>query len=579
MQIASWNHTGSEPSLRNIEGMPDFFIGKPFTRRQLGLILALLMLLTVIPRLLLARQISVICDDGYFYLSVVEMWKQGQTDAALNYLNLNIFPFILWGLESAGLAFPWNFKLWGILISGLTVLPLFGLVRRLFNDRWATIAVLLFAMHPELIKLSVEPIRESTYWFCFILASYSLLRCATSRNNIAAPITAGLATACTVLTRSEGWTLIPLAFFWLFSLAPATVSRLRQTQRIVIILAMIPLCMFVMNLTLLAGHHHWEWGRFDRIPKFVEWIQTHTSPAYSPQSKTMPAATHSSPRPPHATTGIDNASSTPKSIDKHDNEQAIWFEFLNKFSESFEYFNLVLLIVGLTQCHRILRSRTYAPLAIIAAAILFVVFVLLVQHRNINGRYFLTVLIITLPIQAAGAACLIQFIHSIATPTTISHNQKLVVTTGIVLTVSLLFWFEALTSRHESRVAQANLGKYLHTTFGPFEKVETDRKSGRVGFHTIGKMPNILYNTIQNKFSHPDLLILVRPVRPAHRARAHRCGLTEIPLRDLRQSEFTAFVHPSRIDQGSAPNTQPQIGGKNGNQPAPSITSRPEVLR
>ncbi|WP_146369531.1 ArnT family glycosyltransferase [Symmachiella macrocystis] len=559
--------------------MPEFFIGKPFTQRKLGLILALLVLLTVIPRLLLAWQISSICDDGYFYLSVVEMWKQGQTDAALNYLNLNIFPFILWGLESTGLAFPWNFKIWGILISGLTVFPLFGLVRRLFNDRWATIAVLLFAMHPELVKLSVEPIRESTYWFCFILASYLLLRCATSRDNIATPIAAGLATAGAILTRTEGWTLIPLACFWLLSLAPATVSRLRQTQRIVIVLVMIPLCMFAMNLTLLAGYPHWQWGRFDRVPKIVAWMQSQASPANSPQAKTMTAATQSRPLPSHSTAGNDNSSSTPRKIDNRDDEKAIWFEFLNQFSESFEYFNLVLFIVGLTQCHRMLLSRTYAPLLMIAAAILIAVFVMLVQHQNINGRYFLSVLIITLPIQASGAIFLILFIQSIALPTTISHNQKLVVTAGFVLTVSLLFWFEALTSRHKGRVAEATLGKHLCTTFGPFEKVETDRKSGRVGFHTIGKMPNILYNTIQKKFTHPDLLILVRPVRPAHRARAHRCGLTEIPLQDLRQSEFTAFVHPSRIDQSSEPKAQPQIGGENGTPPDPSITSRPEVLR
>ncbi len=559
--------------------MPEFFIGKPFTQRQLGLILTLLMLLTVIPRLLLARQISVICDDGYFYLSVVEMWKQGQTDAALNYLNLNIFPFILWGLESAGLAFPWNFKIWGILISGLTVMPLFGLVRRLFNDRWATLAVLLFAMHPELVKLSVEPIRESTYWFCFILASYLLLRCATSRDNIATPIAAGLATAGTILTRTEGWTLIPLACFWLFSLAPATVSRLRQTQRIAIVLAMIPLCMFAMNLTLLTEYPHWQWGRFDRVPKIVAWMQSQVSPANIPQAKTMAAATQSRPRLSHSTTETDNSSSNLKSIEKRADEKAIWFEFLNKFSESYEYFNLVLLIVGLTQCHRLLRSRTYAPLLMIAAAILLAVLVLLVQHRNINGRYFLSVFIITLPIQAAGAACLIQIIQSVALPKTISHHQKLVVTATFVLSVSLIFWFEALTSRHESRVAQANLGKYLRTTFGPFEKVETDRKSGRVGFHTIGKMPNILYNTIQKKYTHPDLLILVRPVRAVHRARAHRSGLREIPLHDLPQSEFTAFVHPSRIHQNSASKAKPHIDVENGNQSDPSITSRSEVLR
>ena len=162
-------------------------VAESFSRRQLCLVLSMLVLMTAIPRILMAWQLIGICNDGYYYLSVARMWEQGQTEAALSYLNVNTYPLILWGLKSVGLPFAWDFKLWGVLVSCLTVFPLFGLARRLFNDRVAGVAVLLFAIHPELIELSVEPIREPTFWFLFLLTSYLLHRCATSAEAVSKP--------------------------------------------------------------------------------------------------------------------------------------------------------------------------------------------------------------------------------------------------------------------------------------------------------------------------------------------------------------------------------------------------------
>ena len=45
-------------------------------------------------------------------------------------------------------------------MSSLTVLPLFGWTRRQFDDRLATIACLLYAVHPKLIEWSPELVRD-----------------------------------------------------------------------------------------------------------------------------------------------------------------------------------------------------------------------------------------------------------------------------------------------------------------------------------------------------------------------------------------------------------------------------------
>ena len=68
---------------------------------------------------------------------------------------------------------------WGVTISSLVVLPLWGWARRQFDDRVALVACLLYAVHPKMIEWSPEAMRDPTFWFLFMLAIYWLWRAIT----------------------------------------------------------------------------------------------------------------------------------------------------------------------------------------------------------------------------------------------------------------------------------------------------------------------------------------------------------------------------------------------------------------
>ena len=61
-------------------------------------------------------------------------------------------------------------------ISSLVVLPLWGWVRRQFDDRVALVACLLYITHPKFIVESPEVMCDPTFWFFFTLAMYCMWR-------------------------------------------------------------------------------------------------------------------------------------------------------------------------------------------------------------------------------------------------------------------------------------------------------------------------------------------------------------------------------------------------------------------
>ena len=529
--MATLTHPSGETLFRPGDVLDGFLNAPPLSRRHRIFLLAALILLTAAPRLLLAWQSTVICDDGYYYLSVARMWQQGQIDAALSYLNLNTYPLILWGLESAGLPAPWSYKLWGVFASCLSVLPLFGWVRRLFNDRAAAVAVILFAVHPEMIELSVEPIREATFWLFFLAAVYVIHRCATSTSRMRGPLAAGLATAAAIYTRSEGWVLLVLAGMWFIGLTPAAVTGPRRAQRIALVFLMIPLFLCLMNVTVLAQHGRWEWGRFGRLPKIIARLQGDAAPR---SSQTLPATNHAvnaASRPP-----IANGNRSDRSL------AAATSEYIRRFGRTFEYFNIVLLIAGLLGCRQKLPRRVFAPPILASALVLLGVVALLVVQEDFNGRYFLTPYLLTLPIQTLGLVDLVGRIDDATAPWSISRRRRAQIWSGVAMAVAGLFVSQALTAGHSGRYAQAAWGAQLRAQFGPIERVETDWESGRIGYHAVGKLPHIIYNRFQKPLAGAELIITAHPAPASFRRRALSYGLTEIPLGDAGEHEYSAFV-------------------------------------
>ena len=176
-----------------------------------GLLLAL-MLAALAPRLIMALLIPTVCSDGTTYIAAAEAIERDGLRCRAGY-HLNLYPLILTGLHRVGFSWEIAGKAWGVFCSVLVVAPLFGWVRRQFDDRVGAFACLLYAAHPKLIEWAPELIREQTFWLCFVCGLYFSWRAAVEVR-FTHYFAAAIALAAATFTRFEGLFLfIPLVYW------------------------------------------------------------------------------------------------------------------------------------------------------------------------------------------------------------------------------------------------------------------------------------------------------------------------------------------------------------------------------
>ena len=165
--------------------------------------LLLLVVLCLLPRAVMALRIPSVCPDGVLYILIAQAIEAGNLRVAFQEMALNVYPVILAVLHGFGLDWEVAAALWGVVVSSLVVLPLWGWVRRQFDDRVALVACLLYVVHPKMIEWSPEVMRDQTFWLLFMLAIYWLWR-AVTEVRYGYFIAAGAAITLASLTRVGG---------------------------------------------------------------------------------------------------------------------------------------------------------------------------------------------------------------------------------------------------------------------------------------------------------------------------------------------------------------------------------------
>ncbi len=165
------------------------------------------------PRAIAAWKVPGICPDAVLYINLGKAFEAGKAEQALGHIRFNVYPLLLAGLHRMGMGWELAGVAWGVVISSCTVLPLYGWVRRMFDRRLALGAGFLYAVHPGLIRWSVEIIRDSTFWFLLTISIYLLWRAVTELR-WAWYAAAGTTIALACLTRFEGLTLYALLAVW-----------------------------------------------------------------------------------------------------------------------------------------------------------------------------------------------------------------------------------------------------------------------------------------------------------------------------------------------------------------------------
>lgn len=235
-------------------------------------ILAGLVVVCVVPRVLMAWRVPTVVADGALYIHAAQQLDAGTPPDALGHLSLNTYPAILLGLHHLGLDWETAGKWWGVLIASLAVLPMYGWARRQFDQQVAVVACLLYAFHPKMIEWSPEVIRDSTFWFLFMLAIYLLWRGATEVR-VRWYLAAGVAACLAALTRFEGLFLaIPLVLWSFWRWKALRAERGRLVVGVVACLAIGPLFILTASTLILQAETAWRLLRLDPLGRVWTWL-------------------------------------------------------------------------------------------------------------------------------------------------------------------------------------------------------------------------------------------------------------------------------------------------------------------
>lgn len=242
-------------------------------RRRTWAIAVGLLVLALVPRAIVAFKSPYLCPDGTYYVQLSRQLDEGRPTPPLIPDLFNLFPQILRGLHKLGLSWEAGAKSWNVLCGTLVALPLWGWLRRQFDERLALAAALLCASHPKLIEWSGEVVREPTFWLCFVTALYAAWR-AAAENRALWWGAAGLAAALAVQTRTEGWLLaLPLAGWWMGNVLIGG-SRMRPALGLALMLAAYPAVVTPINLAVHGGAQPIEWGTsLHRLLYVSSWLE------------------------------------------------------------------------------------------------------------------------------------------------------------------------------------------------------------------------------------------------------------------------------------------------------------------
>jgi hypothetical protein len=222
----------------------------------------------------MALRTSIICIDGPIYVASAQAIESGDFRSALFEGGVNLYSFILAALHHCGLSWETVGTWWGVLMGTLVLLPLWGWVRRQFDDRVALVACLLYIVHPKFIIESPEVTRDPTFWFLFMLSIYFMWR-AVTEIRYGYFLAAGTTTTLAALTRIEGLLLlVPFALWILWRLLSLRTNRKSLLLGALICTPAFAILLGTMSFILLRHHIEWPPIRTTPFLRIQVWVQS-----------------------------------------------------------------------------------------------------------------------------------------------------------------------------------------------------------------------------------------------------------------------------------------------------------------
>jgi hypothetical protein len=186
-----------------------------------------LILIALIIRIIAVYNVGMIAKDGIKYLKIASYFSQGNFQKGLAEDFHPLYPLLIAPIYSCFAEPEHAGQLVSIVLSSLTLIPVYWLALILFNLPTAVLASILYACHPYLVRISVDVLSEPTYNFFFI-AAIALGWQAFSSKKGRYYFLAAAAGSMAYLARPEGIGTIFILILWAML---ADISRPKNKKR------------------------------------------------------------------------------------------------------------------------------------------------------------------------------------------------------------------------------------------------------------------------------------------------------------------------------------------------------------
>jgi hypothetical protein len=437
-----------------------------------------LLLICLIPRLWVAMNKDTICPDAVQYLDIASALGEGDYAEGFQYLNLNIYPAILLVLMQTGRHWMAACEVWSLAMATLAVLPLYGLMRRIFDAKAAILACLLYALHPRLIIYSPLILRDPTFWFLFLLSLYLQWRAATE-SRWWLFVASGAALFLTIHTRTEGWlAIVPLVFWTALRFWFVALNRRRLVLGFAAALAVIPLSTILINVTLLRDLPNWQMASMRNFHYALDWLHKSSTP--SDDQAVQPSPTDAGAAPAEAPATPAASVSGLKILQR----------VIVRFTKTFTYVYGGVILAGFWALRRNFLRGDTLPFFFIFAATLTGVWIRY-NILPIDERYFFPIVLVSLPGLCLGLLQVADWIAWIAERC--AARGDLARPAAIAGLLGALILSGIIDATHTGRIMfgawheQAELGRWILQERGPEQTVAGNNEEMRlVGYYADG---------------------------------------------------------------------------------------------
>jgi hypothetical protein len=399
------------------------------TYRRATALLAGLVLLCLALRGWMAGRIPGVSPDSVLYIRLAKSLEAGDLRDASAAMSVNTLPLILMVLHRAGLDWELAGMLWGVGISSLVVLPLFGWVRREFDDRVAALACLLYAVQPKMIAWSPEIMRDPTFWFLFTLSLYLMWR-AIAEVRVAWFVAAGLSVALACLTRFEGaFLFLPLGLWAFWRGRALAAHRKKLVLGVAACIAVLPLVVLAANLVWRCSSGDWVLPRLAPLARVQTWLASSWGTQPGPMAPTA-APLSPSTVPPAA---------APPSLG-----QMLWV-FFPTMTRGLSPAFALLMLGGLWGWRRTWARRDHQALFCVALLVMAGIWVQYWYDRLICPRYALPIVLMASPFAALGLLGLTAWLRRMSERLRFGARLRVAVAAAPLAAVCLLGVGDAMT--------------------------------------------------------------------------------------------------------------------------------------